>query len=129
MDSFGLDVCEICGTHSADHAGWFSVAGHGAQMEVVLWNEELHARSDWRHACCGDHIEQLVLSAATGDLRAPMFALATEHGGWNPASLVPPVKSDTSDEGESLLSVLSAVDSILQIPSDDEEEDERTFDA
>ena len=131
MQSIRLDVCEICGTLSHDHAGWFSVAGDGARMEVLPWTEDLGARSDCRHACCGDHLEKLVLASAVRGFDSPILSLTTERGGWNPASLVSPAGAAYSDAdgSDTLAGIFSAIDSILQNSADEEEEDAPAFDA
>jgi hypothetical protein len=128
VNSFGLDICDVCGTQSADHAGWFAIAGNGASMEVLPWSDDVRHRSDCRHACCGEHAETLVLSTAATDLAGSTFLSSPKRGGWSPEALLPPV-SDTLaaiDGDDSLLSLLSAVESILQ--SDDDEPTAR-FDA
>lgn len=127
MNSFGLDVCEICGSQSADHAGWFAIAGHGASMEVLPWTDDVRGRSDCRTVCCGDHAEKLVLTAATHDLSGATFLTAPRR--WHPEALVPIAARAIADldADDSLSSILSAVDAILH--SDDEDEPAPRFDA
>ncbi len=129
MNLLGLCVCEICGTQSADHSGWFAVAGGGNRLEILPWKDDLLARADCRHACCGDHLQQLIFSSAASELSKPALPLSTERGGWNPSSLVPPPqpKSPASKE-DTLLNMLSEIDSVLQGPIEDEEDGPR-FDA
>ena len=129
MNSIGLCVCEICGTQSADHAGWFAVAGAGNRMEILPWQDELRTRADCHHACCGDHLQQLIFTTAARELAKPALPLSTVRGGWNPSSLVPPAdaKPATTKE-EALLSVLKEIDSVLQGPTEEEEENPQ-FDA
>lgn len=124
MNSIGLCVCEICGTHSADHAGWFAVAGAGSRIEILPWTDELRARPDCRHACCGEHVEQLVFSTAALDCARPALPLSTLRGGWNPSSLVPLARAENpaSSAEDSLRNMLDAIDSILQGPTAEEEE-------
>jgi hypothetical protein len=129
VNSFGLCVCEVCGTLSADHAGWFAVAGVGSHMEILPWSDELRARPDCRHACCPEHVQQLVFSTAARDFARPKLPLSPYRGGWNPLSLVPLGDSDVASNPEdSLRNVLDAIDSILQGPTADEEE-QPSFDA
>ena len=130
MSSIGLCVCEICGTHSTDHAGWFAVAGAGSRIEILPWTDELRARPDCRHACCGEHVQQLVFSAAASNFTRPTLPLSTHRGGWNPLSLLPLTIAEqpTSDTDDSLRKVLDAIDFILQGPTADEEE-QPSFDA
>lgn len=120
MNSFGLDICEVCGTQSSNHAGWFAIAGAGTSMEVLPWTDDVRGRSDCRHACCGDHAEKIVLSTATRDLDGATFLTAPRR--WNPESLLPP-NTERIEAGESedtLFSLLTAVESILQSPDEDE---------
>ena len=130
MNSFGVDVCEICGTHAADHQGWFAVAGSGANLEVLPWTDDVRGRSDCHHACCSEHLERLVFSAATHDLGALPLVLEPWRGGWNPEALQPasaPEEQPIADE--SLLQILSMVDSILATSSDEEDDGAPAFDA
>lgn len=124
MNSIGLCVCDICGTRSADHAGWYVVAGTGSRLEVLPWSDELLARSDCRHACSGEHVEKLVFASATHELGAPLLTLPPKRGGWNPSSLVPPTPETPGDDP--LGEVMDAIDSIL---GRHDEESRRTFDA
>jgi len=130
VNSLGLCVCEICGTQSADHAGWFAVAGAGNRMEILPWQDEFRTRDDCHHVCCGDHLQKLIFSAAARELAKPALPLATHRGGWNPSSLVPPpeAKAAATTKEEALLSVLNEIDSVLQGPTEDEE-DAPKFDA
>jgi hypothetical protein len=128
VNTIGLYVCEICGTQSMDHAGWFTVAGAGPSMEVFPWNDELRARPDCRHACCGDHVQRLVFNSATQDLVSPMVSVAIPRGGWNPLSLVPP-SADKPAVQDSFMSVLDAIDAALQGPTSEEEDTAGAFDA
>lgn len=118
MNSFGLDICEVCGTQTANHAGWFAIAGNGASMEVLPWTDDVRGRADCRHACCGEHAEKLVLSTATHELAGTTFLSRR----WNPEALLPPgtAEIDGNVSEESLMSILSAVESILQSPDEDE---------
>jgi hypothetical protein len=131
VNSFGLDVCEVCGSQSADHAGWFAVTGNGPSMEVLPWTDEVRDRSDCRHACCGDHVEKLVISSATRELSGATFLAAPRHGGWNPQALMPRAAEDVTaaDSNESFANILSAVESILLSPDEEDEEEPRAFDA
>lgn len=123
MNSFGIDICEVCGSQSADHAGWFSVAGSGSKLEVLPWNDEVHRRSDCRHACCGEHAEKLVVSAATHDLAGRSF-LSTTRRSWDPRALQPASAGKEGDDiDEALVNILSAVDSILQNKRDGDDDD------
>lgn len=133
MNSIGLCVCEICGTQSGDHAGWFAVAGGGKNLEILPWVEDLRARSDCHHACCGDHLQQLIFSTAARELAKPSIPLTLQRGGWNPATLVPaPVaaadKPARSNE-DAIMDVLSEIDSVLQGPTEEDEEAPASFDA
>jgi hypothetical protein len=130
VNSLGLCVCEICGTQSGDHAGWFAVTGGGNNIEILPWQENLRARPDCHHACCGDHLQQLIFSTAARELAKPSIPLSLQRGGWNPATLVPPAdaKPATSNE-EAILNVLSEIDSVLQGPTAEEEEEPPRFDA
>ncbi len=130
MNSLGLCVCEICGTQSADHAGWFAIAGAGNRFEILPWRDELTTRTDCQHACCGDHLQQLLFINAARELSKPSIPLSTERGGWNPATLVAPADSKpASTSEETILSVLKEIDSVLQGSPDDEEETPVSFDA
>lgn len=129
VNSLGLCVCEICGTQSADHTGWFAVAGAGKNIEILPWKEELRTRPDCHHACCGDHLQQLIFSTAARELARPSIPLSVERGGWNPATLVPaPTPKSAASSEETILNVLSEIDSVLQESTEDEEENPR-FDA
>ncbi len=122
----GICICDICGTQSVDHAGWFAIAGAGSRMEVLPWSDELRGQADYRHACSPEHAQKIVFSAASHELARPLLALPVQHGGWNPASLIvpkPPVC-----EVNDLESLLSTVDAILHGPTADEDE-EAAFDA
>ena len=123
MNSFGIDICEVCGSQSADHAGWFSVAGTGSQMEVLPWTDETRRRSDCLHACCGEHMQKLIVSTATRDVAGTTFLSSTKHGSWDPQSLIPTSSAATTDSlDETLVNLLSAVDSVLHIQNDDDED-------
>ena len=129
VHSIGLCVCEVCGTQSADHAGWFAIAGAGSWIEILPWTDDLLARSDCHHACCGDHLQKLVFSTAVRDLAHPAHPLSAKRGGWNPSSLVPPASEDSPrTREESILGVLNEIDAALQGPTEDEE-DSPAFDA
>ena len=129
MNSLGLCVCEVCGSQSADHAGWFSVAGAGKNIEILPWQDDLRSRPDCHHACCGDHLQQLIFSTAARELAKPSISLSTQRGGWNPATLVPPAEGKPASTEEAILNVLSEIDSVLQGPTEDEEENSPRFDA
>ncbi len=131
MNSLGLCVCEVCGTQSADHAGWFAVTGAGNLIEILPWQDELSTRTDCHYSCCGDHLQQLIFSTAARELSKPALPLTVHRGGWNPATLVPPpadAKPGASSE-EAILNVLSEIDSVLQGPTEDEEDAPASFDA
>jgi hypothetical protein len=121
-----LMVCEICGSHSPELGGWFAVAEAGNRMEVLPWTESLRERSDCRHACCGDHVQQLVFSAATHDLPTPLLSISRESGGWNPAALTP--EADEKSK-HSIQSVLDAIDVALAGETLADDEDSAAFDA
>ena len=123
MDPLGLCVCEVCGTQSADHAGWFTVTGAGKHLEILPWQDELRTRPDTHHVCCGDHLQQLIFSTAARELSKPPLPLSVRRGGWNPATLVAPRSSASTVSGEdALMNVLSEIDSVLQGPTEEEEE-------
>ncbi|MGH9644360.1 MAG: hypothetical protein ACRD3Q_18310 [Terriglobales bacterium] len=122
MNSFGIDICEVCGSQSADHAGWFAVTGSGTKLEILPWTDEVRRRVDCRHACCGDHVQKLLLAAAARDLGTPVLSTG-RRGGWDPEALVPPAKGDGDDIDQALVDILSAVDSILHTRNDDDEEE------
>lgn len=123
MNSFGIDICEVCGSQSADHAGWLSVAGTGSQMEVLPWTDETRRRSDCLHACCGEHMHRLILSTATRDVAGAALLSATKRVSWDPRVLVPDNSSGTTDTlDETLVNLLSAVDSVLHVQNDDDED-------
>ena len=128
MDSIGLCVCEVCGSQSADHAGWFAIAGAGTSIEILPWQDDLRTRSDCHHACCGDHLQQLIFSTAARELAKPALPLSVRRGGWNPATLVPPAGSTRASADDQIMSILSEIDSVLQGPTEDEEDAPR-FDA
>ncbi len=129
MNSLGLCVCEICGTQSADHAGWFAVAGVGNNIEILPWQEDLRSRSDCHHACCGDHLQKLIFATAARELAKPSVPLTIPRGGWNPATLVPPPASKpAASKEDTILNVLSEIDAALQGPTEDEDDNQR-FDA
>jgi hypothetical protein len=123
VNSFEIDICEVCGSQSADHAGWFSVMGSGTKLEVLPWTNEMQRRTDCLHACCGEHIQKLILAAAARDLVGASFLTSACHGSWDPEALVPiESKPEADDVDETLVNLLSAADSILHIPSDDDED-------
>ncbi len=127
MNSIGLCVCDVCGTQSGDHAGWFVVIGSGSRMEILPWSDDLLSRHDCRHACCGEHVRRLIFSSAAMDFARNTLPFDGNSDGWNPASLLPPTPSERA-AGNSLQSALDAVDSALQEPDADEGET-RPFDA
>ena len=130
MDSIAVDVCEICGTQAADHAGWYAVAGSGATMEILPWSNEVSERSDCRHACCGDHVQKLVFSAATHDLATPMLEVTVRHGGWNPEALVPASNQEEDNADDAIVALLAEVESVLQTRSGDKDKQgAESFDA
>ena len=129
MNSIGLCVCEVCGTQSADHAGWFAVAGTGSHVEILPWTDELRARTDCRHACCGEHVQRLVFSTAVLDFARNTLPFTSHRGGWNPLSLEPRVESSPSSKEESIMNVLSEIDSVLKGPTADDEDEQASFDA
>ena len=127
MNSIGLCVCEVCGSQSADHAGWFAVAEAGSQVEILPWKDELRSRDDCHHACCGEHLQKLIFSSAARELSRHAVALRTHKGGFHPLALVPSGETKPSNE-EAILSVLAEIDSVLQGKTEDEEE-QTSFDA
>lgn len=120
-------VCEICGSHTPELGGWFSLWESGSKMEVLPWDESLRSRADCRHACCGDHVQQLVFAAATHDLAAPLLPISVESGGWNPAALQAPAAEASNEKG--IQSVLEAIDCALQGETLPEDEEGLPFDA
>ena len=130
MDPLGLCVCEVCGTQSADHAGWFTVTGAGKHLEILPWEDELRTRPDTHYVCCGDHLQQLIFSTAARELSKAPHTLSVRRGGWNPATLVAPVtvKTECTKE-EAIMNVLNEIDSVLQGPTEEEEEEGPNFDA
>lgn len=130
MNSIGLCVCEVCGTQSVDHAGWFAVADAGRCVEILPWKDELRARPDCHHACCGDHLQQLIFTSAAREFSRPAIPVSHHRGGWNPSSLVPATEAAPSRSSEeAILNVLNEIDSVLQRPSEEEEEEQTSFDA
>lgn len=130
MNSIGLCICEICGTQSADHAGWFAVAGAGKNIEILPWQEDLRSRTDCHHACCGDHLQQLIFSTAARELAKPSIPLSMRRGGWNPATLVfTTAAKPAPTKEEAILKVLSEIDSVLEGPTEEEEDGPPPFDA
>jgi hypothetical protein len=128
VNSNGLYICEICGTQSADHAGWFSLAGRGSRMEILPWNDDSSVSPEFRHACCGDHVQQLVFSSATQESVHPSLWLTQHRGGWNPSSLRPKDAPAEPTTEESIMGMINAIDSILQGPTAEEDESP-SFDA
>lgn len=130
MNLLGLCVCEICGTQSADHAGWFALAGAGNRIEILPWQDDLRVRPDCRHACCSDHLQQLIFSTAAREFSQPALPLTLHRGGWHPSSLVPATDAKAARSNEdAILSVLNEIDSVLQGPTADEEDGPNAFDA
>jgi len=98
-------------------------------MEILPWQDELRTRADCHHACCGDHLQKLIFSTAALELSKPALPLTTHRGGWNPSSLVAPLDAKlASSKEEALLNVLNEIDSVLQGPTEDEDETPK-FDA
>lgn len=123
MNSFGIDICEVCGSQSADHAGWFSVAGSGSKMEVLPWTDETGRRGDCLHACCGEHMQKLILSTATRDVAGTALLTATKQANWDPKALIPKSSAGTPESlDETLVNLLSAVDSVLHIQGEDDDD-------
>ena len=129
MNPLGLCVCEVCGTQSADHAGWFAVTGAGKHLEILPWQEELRARTDCHHACCGEHLQKLIFATAARELAKPTLPLSVRNGGWNPATLVATDGKPARSNEEAILKVLSEIDAVLQGPTAEDEEDSPKFDA
>jgi hypothetical protein len=129
VNSIGLCVCEVCGSQSADHAGWFAVAEAGSQVEILPWKDELRTRDDCHHACCGEHLQKLIFSSAARELSRHAATISSHKGGWHPLALVPTgeAKPSTSNE-EAILSVLAEIDAVLQEKTEDEDE-QPSFDA
>lgn len=133
MNTIGLNVCEVCGTQSLDHAGWFSIAGGGRQMEILPWTDSVRERDDCRHACCGDHLQQLLFNSAIEECSTSFNWFSSTHrGAWNAAALVPPdpQAAATSSESieESIMKIVGEIDSVLG-SSSVEDEDQTSFDA
>jgi len=128
VNSIGLCICEVCGSQSADHVGWFAVAEAGSQVEILPWKDELRTRDDCHHACCGEHLQKLIFSSAARELSRHAVALSSHKGGFHPLALVPTGEVKAATNEEAILSVLAEIDAVLQEKSDDEDEPPR-FDA
>lgn len=122
MNTIGLQVCEICGNQSSEKAGWFAIAGSGREMEILPWNDQLHARPDCRLACGGDHLQKLLFSSAIEQSASSFTWMAPQHrGGWSEAALVPLKRDTEATVEESLINIIGEIDSILGATSDEEE--------
>ena len=131
MNTIGLDVCELCGTQSFDHAGWFSIAGSGHAMEILPWSDSARERTDCRHACCGDHLQKLLFNSAIEECSTSFNWFSSTHrGAWNAAALVPPQAGSTSESIEdSIMKIVGEIDSVLGSSTSADEEDQTSFDA
>lgn len=133
MNTIGLNVCEVCGTQSLDHAGWFSIAGSGRSMEILPWADSVSERTDYRHACCGDHLQQLLFNSAIEECTTSFNWFSSTHrGAWNAAALVPPqpqAASTSESIEDSIMKIVSEIDAVLGNSPSNDEEDQTSFDA
>lgn len=114
-------VCDVCGIRARDQSTWFVLCGEGANLEVRRWDDNLAGQPATAHACCAEHLEKLVFNSVAPGLRNALTILSVRHGGWNPAALQQTAAS-SNDSADSLLSLLNAIDGVLQGPTRDEEE-------
>jgi hypothetical protein len=122
MSQFAIFACDTCGSRAGDYGDWFTVTGEGAHLQVSRWNEDAAREGGVRHACCAEHVEKLVFEAVAAELREPMVPLPVRRGGWDPASLEIAAPEEPQDAEDVLLSILDAIDVVLQSPTRDEEE-------
>jgi hypothetical protein len=131
VNTIGLNVCEVCGTQSLDHSGWFSIAGAGRQMEIVPWTDSVGERNDCRHACCGDHLQKLLFNSAIEECSTSFNWFSSTHrGAWNAAALVPPspqAANGSESIEDSIIKIVGEIDAVLG--SSAEDEDQPSFDA
>ncbi len=129
MKTIGLEVCEICGTQSLDHAGWFSIAGVGHSMEILPWTDAVRERTDCRHTCCGEHLQKLLFDSAIQECSTSFNWFSSTHrGAWNADALVPPAVEKSGSVEESIMNIIGEIDAVLAGATADEEET-TSFDA
>jgi hypothetical protein len=67
----GIQVCTICGEEKSDGQVWFLVAeSHWEdKLKILRWQDELANRRGLHHACCPEHVQELVTHwMANGEL-------------------------------------------------------------
>lgn len=102
-------------------------------MEILPWTDSISKRTDCRHACSGDHLQQLLFNSAVEDCSTSFNWFSSSHrGAWNAAALVPPqpqAANGAESLEDSIMKIVSEIDSVLGNSSSTEDEDQTSFDA
>ena len=128
--------CEVCGIQERDHSNWLlmSEQPRAHNIDILQWDDKLAAQPGICHLCCTDHMHVLVGTWMMPDLgipEQPREAVAEDR-----SSLLKRFKLDRArlnsgleTDRQSLLTMLDAVEDVLEGSEMDEEEPGLVFDA
>jgi hypothetical protein len=152
MTQFPTYVCEICGAPKRKQGNWYLVAQDrwGDSLRILFWNDAVASQPLAWAFCCPAHVQHFVRRWLAADSAAdfgefplpaerPVFGLTAQQEEKLRDALIGELQVSRSAlsssfalEGESALSILDAIEAVLQscAPDTESESDEApVFDA
>ena len=134
-------TCDVCGAFREEGQSWFLITENrwGDTVEILLWDPVLAARSGVRHVCSPGHAHALMadwmrkgrlerchdpLAATPSEFAMPIW---TDEGRRTAAHVGEisidrtAILNDQATDRQTLMSVLDAIESVLQDHACDEE--------
>jgi hypothetical protein len=127
--------CEVCGMQERDHSQWLLVSDQprAHHIDILKWNDKLAEQPGICHLCCAQHLQVLVGSWMMPDLGIPEPPGEPDAAGDEaPGELHLDracLSSGLNTDRDSMMSVLEAVEIVLQSSQLQEEEQAPVYDA
>jgi hypothetical protein len=130
--------CEVCGMQERDHSRWLLVSEQprAHNIDILKWNDKLAEQPGICHLCCVEHLQVLVGAWMMPDLGIPETPGERDATGDEGSSILGELHLDHAclssgldTDRESMLSVLEAVEIVLQSSQFQEEERAPVYDA
>ncbi len=130
--------CEVCGMQERDHSQWLLVSDQprAHHIDILKWNDKLAEQPGICHLCCTQHLHVLVGSWMMPDLGIPETPGERDAAGDEGSSILGELHLDRAclsgglgTDRDSMMSVLEAVEIVLQSSQFQEEEQAPVYDA
>ena len=130
--------CEVCGIEDRDHSQWLLVSDQprARHIDILKWNDKLAEQPGICHLCCTQHLHVLVGSWMMPDLGIPETPGERDAAGDEGSSLLGELNLDRAclssglnTDRDSMMSVLEAVEIVLQSSQFQEEDQAPVYDA